>query len=669
MAPRHLPSPGRRRTTTATWLLLFLLSVAGANASAAADADAAIADKAGQSSSFFSSGVPPSPDLVRCLNADGDDEDGGGHGGNYRLQRTVYRDFVEGRPARLRYWAGRWSAKRQRAAAGGGDSGGESGESGGDSGNSKSPPFQTTLTLASSLTVARLDQLEAQCRLWTKGPVSAVVYLPVRDDGGGGQKAGGGGGGGRGAERLSDLSAAARRELDDAARAVAATFERAEADPQGCLLDVVLLFETVADDLMPGVPPVNAMRNHALLMARTPLVVMADVDLLPSASLSQWLALPVAASASSPSASSSSSSSSFSAAAAAAAAASAPPPSAASLLQEACEASDALFVLPAFETPRSPDAAAAHADAERGARAETKAELERMAAAGRVRQFAVRIFHEGHDGTDYARWWRLPFYAAGGGAGGSAEARGGGGGAGDKSAETQGGDGGADGSGAAAAPRPLLASAYAVAPSADYEPWFALARGRNPWYDARFRGYGWNKVTHVARLAAIGFQFRVLPSGYLVHRQHARSSADLLYQSQKKAYEAAAAATGAAVGGRHGAAGEAAAAAAATAAAFESVAGVTHRLRDAVVASLAAAREGGRAYAPALDAGLRGCVATLPWWRAVRGRAIEDAAAGPAGGAEADDEGGDPGGGLLFVGAGRAGERAHLAATLAEEER
>lgn len=49
--------------------------------------------------------------------------------------------------------------------------------------------------------------------------------------------------------------------------------------------------------------------------------------------------------------------------------------------------------------------------------------------------------------------------------------------------------------------------------------------------------------------------------------------------------------------------------------------------------------------------------------------ATKDRAAGPAGGAEADDEGGDPGGGLLFVGAGRAGERAHLAATLAEEER
>jgi hypothetical protein len=608
MAPRHLTSPKcrRRATTTTCLLLLVLLSVASANAlGARADADA-------DADAFFSSGVPPSPDLVRCLNADED----GTHTGDYKLQRTVYRDFVEGRPARLRYWTGRWSAKKQQASSG----------DGADGGDDSTQRFQTTLTLASSLTVARLDQLEAQCRLWPRGPVSAVVYHAVRveDEKGGGANEKDGAGAAGGAERLSDLSPAARQELDQAARAVAAAFQRAEADPQGCLLDVVLLFEAVADGLMPSVPPVNAMRNHALLAARTPLVAVADVDLLPSLSLSRWLALSSSPSACSPSPCS-------------------PAPSAAALLQAACDSGDALFVLPAFETPRSPDEAAAHAAAERAARAETKADLERMAAAGKVRQFALPIFHEGHDDTGYARWWRIPFYS------GAAQAKG----------------GGADTSAAAAAPGALLSesSAYAVRPSKDYEPWFVIGRARNPWYDARFRGYGWNKVTHVARAKALGFAFRVLPSGYLVHRQHARSAADLLYQSQKGAYEAAAAAEA-----KKAAAGRGGDGATPPSAVFESVAGVTHRLRDAVVEALARGD-----YAPALDEGLRRCVATLPWWRDVRGRAVEDAlgpgagaAVGAGGGAAEEDEGAEAGAALLFVGAGRAGERAHLAATLAE---
>jgi glycosyltransferase-like protein LARGE len=547
-------------------LLVVLLAVAARVAATATSAP------------LFTSGVPPSPELEACLNSDGES---GGNTHDPLLERTVYSDFVEGRPTILRFWAGRWSSKK--------------------GGGSNAPPL---VTVASSLTAGRLDQLEAQCRLW-RGPLSAVVYVPVRDQAD--EENGDRSSSSRRPppKRLSALSPTSRAQLDAATRAVAALHARAESNPAWCALDVLILFNLVGDDRMAAVLPVNAMRNHALLQARTPLVAMLDVDLLPSALLSDWLLSSKSAKGSA---------------------------DATRELRRAAEERDALFVLPAFETPRLEDAKKAHALAEKAARASTKQELAAMVARKEVWQFALPVFHEGHDDTQYVRWFGV------------------------------------------AADAPLTTtSAYSVRGTKDFEPWFLLARGRNPFYDEVFAGYGWNKVTHVAHLAALGFDFRVLPSGWLVHRQHERSTADKSYQQHKRAYEQAAAAAKKSGNGT-------AASSSSSAAAFETVAGVTHGFRDAVVASLARGE-----YRPVVGAGLKRCLASLSWWREMRGsRAVAQVLFSGGGGGEGGAGGGggtssssSRGSGVVppreeaaadprtcAIGWGPAGEAAMLAATL-----
>ncbi len=64
---------------------------------------------------------------------------------------------------------------------------------------------------------------------------------------------------------------------------------RMEANPHGCALSAMLLYETVADELMTVLLPINTMRNYALVAARTRLVAMIDVDLLISSMLFDWL--------------------------------------------------------------------------------------------------------------------------------------------------------------------------------------------------------------------------------------------------------------------------------------------------------------------------------------------------------------------------------------------
>jgi hypothetical protein len=142
-----------------------------------------------------------------------------------------------------------------------------------------------------------------------------------------------------------------------------------------------------------------------------------------------------------------------------------------------------------------------------------------------------------------------------------------------------------------------------------------------------------NKVSHVDNVKHRNFTFVAHPTGFLVHRQHARSSADRMYQEQKGKYEAeaaraAAAAAGAGAGADGGggggelsdggaaekAAADAKAAEEEKVAAGRNLAALTHGFRDAM---LAAMRE--RRYVPSVDEGVEGCLRQLGWWKGYEG--------------------------------------------------
>ncbi|KAJ9522839.1 hypothetical protein QJQ45_023625, partial [Haematococcus lacustris] len=59
-----------------------------------------------------------------------------------------------------------------------------------------------------------------------------------------------------------------------------------------------------------------------------------------------------------------------------------------------------------------------------------------------------------------------------------------------------------------------------------YEPWYIVDRIRNPWYDARFRGYGMDKQQQVT-VAALDrkLTFMVHPMAFIVHMPHKKSHA------------------------------------------------------------------------------------------------------------------------------------------------
>uniref|UniRef100_A0A914WFW9 Glycosyltransferase-like protein LARGE2 n=1 Tax=Plectus sambesii TaxID=2011161 RepID=A0A914WFW9_9BILA len=111
----------------------------------------------------------------------------------------------------------------------------------------------------------------------------------------------------------------------------------------------------------------------------------------------------------------------------------------------------------------------------------SKAELINQLDAGRLIVFRQDVWAKGHVPTDYDRWR------------------------------------------SAAAP-------YSVGWQPDYEPYVVVGR-HVPKYDPRFLGFGWNKVSHIMLLDALGYDFVVLPNAFIVHQPHAPSFEIAKYRS------------------------------------------------------------------------------------------------------------------------------------------
>ncbi|KAG1660376.1 hypothetical protein FOA52_012669 [Chlamydomonas sp. UWO 241] len=125
-------------------------------------------------------------------------------------------------------------------------------------------------------------------------------------------------------------------------------------------------------------------------------------------------------------------------------------------------------VIPAFEPARAGPAGRDQADR---AAAGTKAELAELNKHKKLVQFKLKVFPRGHTPTNYTRWF------------GTSED-------------------------------------YPVEYKRMFEPWYIGHVDVAPFHDSNFRGYGLNKIAHVASLNYYGYTFVVYAGAWLVHRPH-----------------------------------------------------------------------------------------------------------------------------------------------------
>lgn len=291
------------------------------------------------------------------------------------------------------------------------------------------------VTLCTQLDESRLKMLFGQCRSWG-GPMSTVVYLAT---------------GPMGSVNAYNSIVRMKKKIEYVYETVARH--------GWCDLDIVLQVEH--DQPNSWSYPYNANRNQAIARAKTRLVLLLDVDFLPSKGLRE------------------------------------------SILQQevwddllyATQERREVLVLPAFETRQSIRDIRKGCAVARAASSASKERLYEMFKNGDVVRFAP-FFERGHGATNYSRWFSL------------ADAE-------DEKFASLALDYNSS----------CSVCGYKIEPEVGYEPFILMSRMHVPWFDERFRGYGWDKILHIYHLAKQGFKFVAHPSAWVVHRPHEPSAA------------------------------------------------------------------------------------------------------------------------------------------------
>ncbi|KAL4446810.1 hypothetical protein ABPG77_008054 [Micractinium sp. CCAP 211/92] len=132
----------------------------------------------------------------------------------------------------------------------------------------------TDVSLVTQLSVDRLYMLEAQCGSWGS-IISASVHIPLVEG-----------------RIVSELAELAGKDAGAPLEVISDFHERMEKRGR-CKLDLVYVTEEVGSVDQVGLYPVNALRNKALQLSQTEIVLLLDADFLPNRALSDLIHDPM----------------------------------------------------------------------------------------------------------------------------------------------------------------------------------------------------------------------------------------------------------------------------------------------------------------------------------------------------------------------------------------
>jgi glycosyltransferase-like protein LARGE len=137
---------------------------------------------------------------------------------------------------------------------------------------STKPRPARAVTVVTQLSLERASMLEQQCSLWPH-PVAAVVYIPLL----------------RGRIFSAEEGPWNMAPLEQGIEEMKALHQRLSALPEGCVLDLEVVAEECCNQDIASMYPTNAVRNRALQLASTEVVLLLDADFVVDLSLAKTL--------------------------------------------------------------------------------------------------------------------------------------------------------------------------------------------------------------------------------------------------------------------------------------------------------------------------------------------------------------------------------------------